>query len=806
MVAALMVSALFSAAAQAAPGDLDPTFSGDGKQTTDFGFGDSSAVATVRQPDGKIVAVGTLGSNSGFALARYNPNGSLDTSFSGDGRQVTPYFDSANGVALQGDGKIVAVGRTYGDFALARYNPNGTLDTSFSGDGTQTTDFGGVGGFDQGNGVAIQGDGKIVALGRAGGGGGDFGLARYNSDGTLDTSFSGDGKQTTDFGGSDEASGVALQADGKIVAVGRAEGTGDDDFALARYNTDGSLDTGFSGDGKQTTNFGYSEFANQVALQGDGKIVAAGFTGGAAPRGSGDFALARYNTDGSLDASFSGDGRQTTDFSPDAFDRDEATGVALQTDGKIVAVGPIGGGDFALARYNTDASLDTSFSGDGKQTTDFGGSDEANGVALQTDGKIVAVGAGAGDFALARYNTDGTLDPSFSGDGKQTTNFAGFDQASGVAIQADGKIVAVGGTGDQLSGDGFALVRYNTNGTLDTSFSGDGKQTTDFGDFANATGVALQGDGKIVVVGTASTGSDGHFALARYNPNGSLDPTFSGDGKQTTDFGSTAQCCEGATGVALQADGKIVAAGTNGHGGFALARYNPNGSLDTSFSGDGEQETSFGGNDQASGVALQANGKIVVVGQGGPFPSDFALARYNPHGALDTSFSGDGRQTTSFSAGCCDGARGVAIQAGGKIVAVGGVGDGDSNPARFALARYNPNGSLDSSFSGDGRQTTSFSGGCCDQASGLALQSDGKIVAVGSTFEGAGYQFALARYNPQGSLDTSFSGDGTQITDFGAIGVAYGVALQGDGKIVAVGGGLGTDGTDDFTLARYLGG
>jgi uncharacterized delta-60 repeat protein len=755
LVAALLVGVLFSAGAQAAPGDLDPTFSGDGKQTTDFGFGSSEAVATVRQPDGKIVAVGTLSSTptNDFALARYNPDGSLDTSFSGDGRQVTDFGsgDTATGVALQADGKIVAVGHAGGigggggDFGLARYNPDGSLDTSFSGDGKQETNFGGFGGFDLGNGVAIQSDGKIVAVGRAGGTGGDFGLARYNPDGSLDTSFSGDGKRWTDFGGSEEASGVAIQSDGKIVAVGRAEGTGDDDFALARYNPNGSLDTSFSGDGRQTTNFGFTDFANQVALQGDGQIVAVGFTGG---NSGGDFALARYDTNGVLDPGFSGDGRQTTDFSPDAFDHDEATGVALQTDGKIVAVGPVGGNDFALARYDTGGALDPSFSGDGKQTTDFAGPDRANGVAIQPDAKIVAVGnAGGpgvrpgGDFALARYNPDGSLDLSFSGDGKQTTDFPGFDQANGVAIQDDGKIVAVG-TNDIFSED---------------------------------------------------------FALARYNPNGSLDLSFSGDGKQTTDFAGEPFTVTGATGVAIQPDNKIVAVGSNGQGGFALARYNPNGQLDPSFSGDGKQATDFGGFDAASGVALQPNGKIVVVGQGGPDP-DFAIARYGPNGALDSSFSGDGRQTTSFTSACCegDGARGVALQSDGKIVAVGFGGIG----VDFALARYSPNGTLDPSFSGDGKQTTAFAG-TGSLATGVALQDDGKAVAVGYD----GVRFALARYSLNGSLDPSFSGDGIQTTDFaGGFGFATAVALQDDGKIVAVGQGNGTDGTRDFALARYLGG
>ena len=780
LVAALMVGVLFSAGAQASAGDLDLTFSGDGKQRTDFGFGPSEAAATVLQPDGKIIAVGTSLSSFPyrFALARYNADGSLDTSFSGDGKQTTDFGPNggATGVALQADGKIVVVGGTLeSDFAVARYNPNGSLDTSFSGDGKQTTDFGGREGA---RGVAVQADGKIVVAGTSsiGPGGthnGNFALARYNPNGSLDTSFSGDGEQTTIFDGDDQANGVALQADGKIVAVGFGGAFGD--FVLARYNTNGSLDTSFSGDGKQKTDFANVDGAGAVAIQADGKIVAVGGTGD-------DFALARYNPNGTLDTSFSSDGLQTTDFGGGA----AANGVALQTDGKIVAVG--GAANFALARYNTDGSLDTTFSGDGMETTDFAGSDTARGVALQTDGKIVAVGAldtsflGFAKMALARYDADGSLDTSFSGDGKQTTSFPGVEHATGVAIQADGKIVTVGFT-EPINGNPeqnrFALARFNPDGSPDTSFSGDGKLTTPFGGGAGAHGVAIQADGKIVAVGEGW--------LARYNADGSLDTSFSGDGKQTTGFGAAA-------GVALQADGKIVAVGeASATGDFALARYNPNGSLDTSFSGDGKQTTDFGGDDRARAVAIRADGKIVAVGEG----AGFTLARYNADGSLDTSFSGDGKQTAG---GTFESASGVALQTSGKIVTVGAGADD------FALARFNANGSLDTSFSGDGKQTTDFGG--FEFTSGVALPGNGKIVAVGDSCNGAftNCDFALARYNADGSLDTSFSGDGGQKTNFGGVDVANGVALQPDGKIVAVGDGLGTDGATDFALARYLGG
>jgi uncharacterized delta-60 repeat protein len=479
--------------------------------------------------------------------------------------------------------------------------------------------------------VAIQADGKIVADGRARFT--DFALARYEVDGSLDTSLTGDGKQRTDFGGPDRANGVTLQDDGKIVAAGFGGGT--DDFALARYNPNGTLDASFSRNGKQTTDFGGPDGASAMALQADGKIVAVGFAD--VTGNDNDFALARYNPDGSLDPSFSGDGKQTTDFGGRF---DGATAAALQGDGKIVVVGSGGpnGNDFALARYNSAGGLDTSFSGDGKETTGFSGG--GRGVAIQPNGKFVVVGGNGGIFALARYNLDGSLDTSFSSDGKQETSFGGAAFANGVAIQANGKIVAVGNTYDTTTDHtDFALAQYNPNGSLDSTFSGDGKQTTDFGTDDGAAGVELQGDGKIVAAGTGGdfdAPSSNDFALARYNPDGSLDSSFSGDGKQTTDFAGGP---DGAAGLALQGDGRIVAVGNARFSvfsltrDFALARYNPDGSLDTSFSGDGRQTTNFGPVDQADGVALQGDGKIVVAGIGrrpdqASFTSDFAAVRY----------------------------------------------------------------------------------------------------------------------------------------------------------------------------------
>jgi uncharacterized delta-60 repeat protein len=417
-----------------------------------------------------LTALGTLVILIAMANPAAAPPGDLDPSFDGDGKVTTDFtggFDQAKGIAIQADGKIVAAGLAPApgndNFGLARYNPNGSLDLSFDGDGRVTTDF--AGGFDQANAVAIQADGKIVAAGAAAISGTDLAVARYKADGSLDPSFDSDGMLTTDYGfGSSFAQDVAIQPDGKIVAAGFGAATGFD-FFLTRYNSNGSLDTSFDGDGKVTfPGLGSSDNrANSVAIQGDGKIVAAGCT--SCFSSSSDFALVRYNSDGSLDGSFDGEGNVKTDF---AGGDDQAFALAILSDGRLVTAGGVsvsGGVDFGLARYNADGSLDMTFDGNGKVNSDFSGSsDQAYAVAIQIDGKIVTAGraliSGTFDVAVARHKTDGSLDTAFSLDGKVTTDFAGnFDQANGVAIQGDRKIVVAGFA--RVSGsDDFALARY----------------------------------------------------------------------------------------------------------------------------------------------------------------------------------------------------------------------------------------------------------------------------------------------------------------------------------------------------------
>ena len=402
--------------------------------------------------------------------------------------------------------------------------------------------------------------------------------------------------------------------------------------------------------------------------------------------------------------------------------------------------------------HATPGGLDTTFGTGGKVTTPFGtGHDLGSDVAVQADGKIVVVGPSHNgtnnDFAVARYTSTGALDTTFNGTGKVTTPIgSGDDYGSAVALQEDGKIVVAGNSSNGTNMD-FAVARYTSTGALDTTFNGNGKVTTPIGsDYESISAVAVQVDGKILVAGTTSNGGNYDFALARYTSPGALDTTFNGTGKVTTAIGCG---YDGLNGLVVQADGRIVVAGNSFNGttdDFAIARYTSTGALDTTFNGTGKVTTDFGGsNDYGQSVAMQADGKFVVAGHSGPIGNpDFAVARYTSTGALDTTFNGTGKVTTPIGGGVDQG-RGVAVQEDGKIV-VAGWFHGSSNYYAFALARYLTTGALDKTFNGTGKVAVPIVN-THSYATSVALQPDGKIVMAGYSENGAGFDFALARYS-----------------------------------------------------------
>ena len=401
-------------------------------------------------------------------------------------------------------------------------------------------------------------------------------------------------------------------------------------------------------------------------------------------------------TRGALDVSFDTDGR-VTNATGAAAAVDQTLAVAVQSDGKVVTTGTcdmgVSGTDVCLARYNTNGSLDGTFDTDGRVTTAWGAGaagDSSYALALQSDGRIVVAGScGMGatgwDVCLARYNVNGSLDPTFDIDGRVTTATgaaAATDVAYGVAVQADGKIVTAGHCQMGASSDDLCLARYLTNGSLDPTFDTDGRQTTSVGAAADiARAITLQSDSKIIVAGYCDMGATGwDVCLARYHPNGSLDLTFDTDGHVTTTV-AAAGASDAAIAVAMQPDGKIVTAGECAMGATGidacLLRYHPNGSLDLTFDTDGRVTTATGAagaNDQAYSMVMQPDGRIITAGTCamGASGNDVCLARYNSDGSLDLTFDADGRVTTATAPGAgSDLALGIAIQPDGKVVTAG---------------------------------------------------------------------------------------------------------------------------------------
>ncbi len=395
---------------------------------------------------------------------------------------------------------------------------SGDLDTTFNGSGFVTTSI--TSETEQASDLVIQPDGKIVVVGDARSGSNiDFVVVRYNADGTLDSTFDQDGIVITPIGSrNEEARAVDLQSDGKIVVAGYSDnGIGSSDFAIVRYNPDGSLDSTFNGTGKVTTAIGsIFDYAEDVAIQEDGKIIVAGrYSTGS--NSNEDFAIVRYNANGTLDTSFGSGGKATTAVGPG---KETVGAVLLQPDGKIFVAGSANSSitsnfefyDFAAVRYNSNGALDTSFDFDGIVTTPVGAlSDFGRDAQLQSDGKIVVTGLTQGadyDFGTIRYNSDGSIDTSFGNNGKVITNLGGHESANAVAIQPDGKIIVAGGS------YGFTLIRYHADGSLDNSLFGvNGIVAKPDG---SARAVAIQPDGKIVAAGIGPYNGTFDIRVARY--------------------------------------------------------------------------------------------------------------------------------------------------------------------------------------------------------------------------------------------------------------------------------------------------
>ncbi len=746
-----------------ADGTLDITFNGTGFFTLPAGFQNLSANAVAIQTDGKIVVAGGIGGSFGSSTAtifRLNSNGTLDTSFDTDGIQSVVNSGEALSMVIQTDGKIVVgTGFNGGLFpaltsaVVVRLNANGSLDTTFDGDGRATVSpniyFP--------NGLALQTDGKIILAGQK------FATALLNgavvrllTNGSFDNSFDGDGVLEVNIpSGINEARSVAVQTDGKIIIGGGAILTSERDPLLIRYNSDGTLDTSFDGDGIkiiELTGDSSATYFNEIVIQPDGKIVGISDTTGVFSFfADSDFFLVRFNANGSIDNSFDANGVVKSQWC------EQGTDFFLQPDGKIVAVGSQDRSDISafvhgvcVQRFNTDGSVDTDFNStpsDGKAILSMYGFTTVEAIAGLPNGKIMV--AGSGEFGtlpfsqskLIRLNANGTLDTTFMDEGvyaEQTSNST-LTSFYDLKVLGDGSFFVAG----EFASFGGMLVKFTSAGIPDTTFSGDGVATK-----TNATrfyGVTVQPDGKIVGCGSSgSTTRSGR--IARFSATGVFE-TFAVNNLGASGNNHEVYEC------GLQSDGKIIVAGYGFDGisdSVRISRHLSTLAVDTTFGTSSVTTTDLSAtlNDRATDMVVQSDNKIVVSSTGFNSDRDFAVIRYDANGTLDPNFyenfGTNGISLIDFVLGNPnDEANALLIQPDGQMI-VGGTSNAGAGE-RFVLAKLNANGLPTLGWGTLGRTLTVFPNNDA-RINTLGFYLNDKILAAGRTWNGTDYDFAVARY------------------------------------------------------------
>ena len=760
-------------------GSLDGTFNVGGAGIGPLTQGWGTISAMVRQPDGKLIIGGFFSTYNGTAvnnLARLNANGSLDGTFTGSlGANA-----SIIGMALQPDGKIIIAGNfsTYSGTTvkgLARLNSDGSLDGTFNvGTGLQRA------GLAIGWSLAVQPDGKIIVGGlfKTYNGTSRNSLARLNSDGSLDNTFNiGTGVQTDQVLDKEGiVTGIAVQPDSKLIIVGEFKTyNGIKANNIARVNADGSMDTAFTDSSLLTP--GTDSLVNTVVLQPDGKILIGGIFLGYNNRLRP--ILARINSNGTIDDTF-----DTSGSGVGLNERVES--ILVQPDGKIFVGGmftqydttalPVG-----VARFLPATGGLIAFDGDVPpffSQSVFSVNEGVSNAAitlkrqLGNDGRTVAqvtFGSGSATANDFSFPSVGALDLSFNYGSGKGAN----NVVNALVIQPDGKIV-IGGNFTAYNGDPNAsdgILRLNKDGTIDTTFNyGAGNGT-----LGSVNAVVIEPSGKILIGGNFTSYNGDASAsdnILRLNANGTLDTTFNyGAG-----FGADATV----NAIILQPDGKVIVGGdftsynSDNSASDKVLRLNPDGALDKVFFNYGAGK---GANANVRALALQTDGKILVGGDFNAYNGDAqtsrCIMRLSALGELDTSFNYGLNMGADFAV------RAMVLQPDGKII-IGGdfFAYNQDAAANDRVARLNSNGSLDASFNyGLGR-------GADNPVFALALQPDGKVVIGGSFSSYSGDQNAgnrVLRLNTVGAIDTSFNYGSPTL---GANGNVNALASRGDGKTV----------------------
>lgn len=857
LIAACAALLTVPAAAFAAPTDLDPAFSGDGKMIDNTLFSTESIYSSTVQDDGKIVTVGSDNGSQKWLIMRFNTDGTLDTAFdgpsgTGNGKvflDPSTSYDAAYDVVLTATGKIVVGGRvrntTSGktEFGAVRLLDDGTIDPTFNSGAVKSFEIDDAASGQDAYATSVALDsGKIVIGGYAndgvGAGGTDFAIGRLEFGGALDTTFDGDGTglKSVTAGAADYISDIGVQA-GKIVAVGTTSDPANAYnrvFTAVRYTDTGSPDTTFgaaaTGKVYMTALNGYS---STTAVNSSGDIAIVGTTDGAS-----DCLVGQITSDGAIDTSFSADGMQSVDFGART---DFCNAAAFDGSDRLVIGGSsyaqFGDADIAIARLTAVGDLDTDFDPDGKFTLRLtAANDNVNTLESLSGGEILAGGyqgefggtagvllqfaGGSGGFPVPTRPPEIALDPEFSGDGLARTDLADTagrsDSAVGLAVAPDDSSFAVG-SGEHLYSSSpetylidAVVAKYRADGSLETAFSGDGKATYSGGSLSAETfrdAAALSGGGVVVAGDISLTGSGTDALLAQYASGGSLDPAFGGgDGVVSHDFGVDDRI----EAVERLSDGSLLIAGESRESGgdptMLAAKLTPQGDLDTSWGDNGVRTVSFGAFETAgaAGAAALPDGSLVLAGYDETgVARNAAVAVLDANGDLDPNFSGDGKLVLSIGDGDSQ-ADGVAVQSNGRILLAGRALDGETSWDSFA-ARLLEDGTPDSGFSGDGYAFVEFSS--ADDAAGdvVVAPSSGEITIGGYANYGLDDDFSFARFDASGQSLASFDSDGMGSTPVGSDTDRI-AALAIDSRERVVGAGAAYTGSlADFALARLPG-
>jgi uncharacterized delta-60 repeat protein len=828
---------------------LSGNFSGaQGTVVTPFAGAEvDQANSLLVQSDNKLVAVGISGQS--VSLARYESSGALDRTFGIRG-QVTTGFPSnsafTDSAALEADQKILVATELSDPISgvvssvLARYTTAGRLDPGF-GIGGEIAVLAGA----NGDHLAVLPNGEIVVAGslyNSSTSSESFVVEEYQANGALDTSFGTNGRVTTAIGASGGVTGIAVQGNDIIVAGDTYDfTTSTADLLVARYTATGALDASFGTGGLASYPAYGNGFTTGVATGPDGSIFVLGDSFSFSPTASYTTFVTHLTANGVLDGTYGSGGTATVGGVL-------GNAIAVQPDGKAVAGGTARYFAFtqsAVARFTTAGALDGSFGAGGLVTTAITSSDTVDAVALQpaTPGpEIVTAGSGfnpstGNDFALARYTTTGALDASFGHGGSLTTNFAGpvSAQANSVVSDGHGGFLVAGTTGS--AGGSLTVADYGWDGRLNAHFGDGGTVQVTFNPYifgirANDGFVAVQPDGKILLVGTSvqpgTTSYD--FAIARLLPDGELDRSFGVGGKLTTFSGAPDTDMAPSGGVVIQPDGKILVAGYTEDYSAApffvdkgvVVRYNKDGSLDTTF-GTGGRETfdlSSGAPDRVTGMALEPNGEILLggfVSDPTTFNENYFLEKLHANGTPDTAFAPLGQIVTGFSglSGTFDFGAPLLLRPDGSILVGGSTFDPNTFQSYMTVAQFTAAGAVDSSFGNDGQASISFPGdpnSTFGDLANMALQRNGDVIVVGTynvfdptTFAFVSSQFAVARFTSSGTVDTTFGNGGMVLTSVGGYEDSAAAVLVGpDGTFVVVGATYDTTALqNDFAVVAY---